>query len=1254
MKPPIPKLKRLNQPSLFGIFFVSFLLLTFLPLFFIHLIENQTVGKYEQSLSSDLVQFINDTQKSEVEESLKGMGLNLELAFGDADRALQVVCTLYPFWAETNLNVSPTSTEANSKNVIVFSTKLTKLLFSVRSLSKYSSAFLILNQNNEIVTKEPANSPILGRLPVGEIVKSLSDSADSKMLKGGTRWIHLSDFGSNFSGYLLAMRPFRVNGEKNHALIVFNLNALLRDITPVPQNAVSSYFILDPFWNSVILFSRTPGGQFNTRRLPLKNAKVSEKRIFQKILGKNENGFSGKSDSFIYFTRRLKFFSWRLGLLSHSDAYFLPIEAKWKTYDQLRKKSVKQFKYFAFFLALLLLGMSGLMARFFQQPLQRLINAAQSIKDGHIQQKLSPGRIREFSQLITAFNEMSAKLHSSLQELAYSENRYRMLVEEAAEAVLVFSPDGKIIAANHACAVLLGIPSDELAQKNAAEIFSTPLFLELVTEEKMAIPLELTHLRPDGKVLFLQVKLAKIELQEGLFYQAIVHDLTQQKEYEEKLLEQNRFLSFTNEITGSILSRSTLEEIYETSLHSLMEIQNAVIGLIYLYDSSSKTFSLAYSLGVDEKWMEEIRKIDKHSLSYEAIRYKKPIYIENIISDSRLSPNFKGGILKERGVQSYIGIPLLLEDIPFGVISLGLPGNAHLSQNKKRFFHSIGTQMGLIIRYFTSMQLETKRATQLALLTQGLEIWTETGNFHEVLQKSVDFIYENMGYWHVSVFLLDKKANKFRLEAIAGGFKDLMKDGYFQEFGRGIISQVIKSKQTYYASNAEKDPYYFKFQGLQAKSELAVPLRLHGKVIGVVNIEEMEYDAFDLVDIATIEAFSNQLSLYYGFDERIRLQKMHAQQMDFLSSMGALMNSKLDSTDFIREVVDGIRKTYGYFLVSVYLVSPEDKNSLIKVADSGGTPSKWPIGKKVPIGQGLLGLAAKTKEIVCVNNVAEDPRFVRVGEALAGSELCVPILLHGQFLGVLNIETMETEAFREFEIHALQTLANQLAQAMHNARLYEQLKYEKEKMDQILSEMDEGIAMTDFKGEILYLNPVFKDQFPKAGVGKNGGKVFPFWEILKGHPDFESLWSGNKKSLLVEFPYRGKIFLVTVSQFLDFDFSKYFLFLVKDITEMKQYELEKIKGERLSLAVEMAGSIAHEINQPLTGILGYLALIKEDLNSEDPLIPDLEKIEGQAERISELVKKFQRVVKIRTKTYVGTSKIIDLEQSTQNNQGDVL
>ena len=1246
-------MKLLARPSLFGVFFVSFLLLMFLPLLLIHIIENQTVGKYEKSLSSEIYQFIDNTKKSEIYESLKGMGMNLEFAFNDANRALQTVCTLYPFWEETSMNLSRSPTEVNAKNVIIFSTKLTKLLFSVRSLSKYASEFVILNQNNDILVKEPPNSRILDKLPVAKIMKSQPDFIKKQISEGVIRWVDLSDFEPKFPGYLLAMKTFKVNGEKNIALLLFDFEALLKDVIPAFNNVSATFFILNPFQNSIVLFSRSPEGPFNWQRLPLNRMKANQKSIFQKILKTNETLFSGQNDSLIFFARKQNLFSWRIGLFFRSNAYYLPIEAKWKIYNRLRRKSLNEFKYFIFFLALLLFGISGLVARLFQRPLQRLIDGVQRIKDGQIQQKIPPGRIREFSQLIDAFNEMSAKLHTSLQELACSENRYRTLVEEAGEAIFVFSPDGRIVTANHACSTLLEIPSEELAKKNVIEIFSNLPFLEYITEKETSIPVELTYRKPNGQLLRLQVKPTKIELQEKVFYQAIIQNLTQQKEFEEKLVEQNRFLSLTNAITGLILSRNSLQEIYETSLHLLMEAQNAVLGLIYLFDPSTELFSLVYSIGTSEKWIEQIRTIDKHSMTFEVIKYKKPIYIEDILADSRLSPKFRTQYFEELGVKSFMGIPLLSEGIPFGVISLGLLGKTQLSDNKKWFLESVGAQIGLVIRHFTSVQLETKRATQLDLLSQGLKIWAETGNFREVLQKSVDFIHDNLGYWHVAVFFLDKKKNRLKLEAISGGLQDVMKEDYVQDLGTGIMSQVIRTEKTYYSPNAEKDPHYFKYQGIQAKSELAVPLRLHEEVIGVVNIEEMEYEAFDSVDISTIEAFSEQLAIYYEFEQRIRLEKFHARQMKLVSSLGAIMNSQLDSIGFIRELAKELQQKFGHFLVSVYLVSSEDKNVLVKVADSGGTPSKWPIGKKVPIGQGLLGLAAKTNEIVCVNNVNEDSRFIPAGESITGSELCAPILFRNKFLGVLNIETMETDAFHEFEIHAIQTLANQMAQAIHNARLYEQLKYEKGKMDQILSEMGEGVAMTDHQWKVLYLNPVFRNQFPITQVGKDGTRVFPFLDAFKKHPDFGLLWEGKLNSLFIEFSHEGKVLLITVSQFLDFDFSKYFLFLVKDITEIKQYESEKIKSERLTLAIEMAGSIAHEINQPLTGILGYLALIKEDLKPEDPLMSDLQEVERQAERISDLVKRFRNVVKIETKTYIGESKIIDLEQSTQNNQGKV-
>jgi PAS domain S-box-containing protein len=100
---------------------------------------------------------------------------------------------------------------------------------------------------------------------------------------------------------------------------------------------------------------------------------------------------------------------------------------------------------------------------------------------------------------------------------------------------------------------------------------------------------------------------------------------------------------------------------------------------------------------------------------------------------------------------------------------------------------------------------------------------------------------------------------------------------------------------------------------------------------------------------------------------------------------------------------------------------------------------------------------------------------------------------------------------------------------------------------------------------------------------------------------------------------------------------------------------EKLQiSEKQALVAELAGTTAHELNQPLTSIMGYAELIKRRLPVELGPLPDpagvrraLDIILREAERMAEIVRKIGRITRYETKAYVGDTRILDLEKSSE-------
>jgi signal transduction histidine kinase len=96
--------------------------------------------------------------------------------------------------------------------------------------------------------------------------------------------------------------------------------------------------------------------------------------------------------------------------------------------------------------------------------------------------------------------------------------------------------------------------------------------------------------------------------------------------------------------------------------------------------------------------------------------------------------------------------------------------------------------------------------------------------------------------------------------------------------------------------------------------------------------------------------------------------------------------------------------------------------------------------------------------------------------------------------------------------------------------------------------------------------------------------------------------------------------------------------------EKAQEELRE--REKHAAVAELAGAAAHELNQPLTSIIGYSELLGRRLEKESPLANAASVIITQAERMAEIVRKIGKITKYETKSYVGGAKILDLDKAT--------
>ncbi|GAI52243.1 unnamed protein product, partial [marine sediment metagenome] len=166
-------------------------------------------------------------------------------------------------------------------------------------------------------------------------------------------------------------------------------------------------------------------------------------------------------------------------------------------------------------------------------------------------------------------------------------------------------------------------------------------------------------------------------------------------------------------------------------------------------------------------------------------------------------------------------------------------------------------------------------------------------------------------------------------------------------------------------------------------------------------------------------------------------EKKRSKQLETIQEVSKNIVSILDMDDLFKQIVNSIYYTFGYY-TNILLLDEESKELVVKA--SSGPTIKHPIRRRVKISEeGITGWAAKTGEPLLVGDVSKEARYLFVEElADTRSELVVPIKIKDKVIGVLDIQSVELNAFDESDLATFTILAEMIAIAIENASLYKE------------------------------------------------------------------------------------------------------------------------------------------------------------------------------------------------------------------------
>lgn len=271
--------------------------------------------------------------------------------------------------------------------------------------------------------------------------------------------------------------------------------------------------------------------------------------------------------------------------------------------------------------------------------------------------------------------------------------------------------------------------------------------------------------------------------------------------------------------------------------------------------------------------------------------------------------------------------------------------------------------------------------------------------------------------------------------------------------------------------------------------------------------------------------------------------------------------------------------------------------------------------------------ALMEKRAIAAAQMTQDDRSSRRLLKTMGwkSAIFAPLITKDQALGVLICSDVSQErVFTQEEILRAETLAHQAAIAVENARLFQVVSRSQKEWETTFDAMLDCVSVHDMNGKVIRANVALARRLktiPQKVVGKYCAEIYnPDGSTLIPCRHTRSLHSENLIVEELELPLMGGTFQISVSPWYDKNNRMAgYIHVAKDVSNEKLLQQQLIQSEKLSAIGELISGIAHELNNPLTGVMGYSQLMQLRTDLDDRAKESLRKINNLALRCQKIV-----------------------------------
>src|SRR5271167_3206434 len=342
---------------------------------------------------------------------------------------------------------------------------------------------------------------------------------------------------------------------------------------------------------------------------------------------------------------------------------------------------------------------------------------------------------------------------------------------------------------------------------------------------------------------------------------------------------------------------------------------------------------------------------------------------------------------------------------------------------------------------------QTERPSEVEpLLLEVADVVNTTLDLETTLRRVAELVRKVIDYEIFAILLLNEQLQELYVRFHVG-YPPKVAERVRVKVGHGITGRAAETRQAVLVSDVTQEGSYI--EALQnVCSELAVPLIVKNRVIGVIDIEAREKGYFTEEHKRLLTLIGSRMAV--GI-ENARLHTRitrQARTLLLLNEIARELTSILNLDELLKRIAELLKRLIDYQMFSILLL--DESGEKLQHRFSQRFEENIQLKHEIPLGRGVVGFAAQHKEAVLVPDVNKDPRYVKANPETR-SELAVPLVYKDKVIGVLDLEHTRRGFFTDDHKRTVTTLAAQIAIAIENARLYEQVARQERRLERDLA-----------------------------------------------------------------------------------------------------------------------------------------------------------------------------------------------------------